>query len=157
MTRTLALHNRQRRFRVDTRLLKQIAAWVLDNEFPSHSWDIEVYLIGATRMAEINQEYLQHEGSTDIITFDYGDPATHLHGELFISLDDAERQAHEFNTTWQTELTRYVIHGILHLAGYDDLEPVARKKMKQAENRLVRQVARRFPLSKLGARTRLRP
>lgn len=157
MTRTLTLHNRQRGFRVDTPLLTEITTWVLENEFPDHSSDIEIYLIGARRMAEINQQYLQHEGSTDIITFDYGDPATHLHGELFISLDDAEKQAREFKTTWQTELARYVIHGILHLAGYDDLEPVARRKMKQAENRLVRQVARRFPLSKLEARTRLRP
>lgn len=157
MTRTVSLHNRQRGFRVDTRLLKELTVGVLESEFSRHSWEIEIYLIGARRMAEINQEYLQHEGSTDIITFDYGDPATHLHGELFISLDDALKQAKEFGTTWQTELARYVIHGILHLAGYDDLEPAARKKMKQAENRLVRQAARRFPLSKLGTRTRLRP
>lgn len=154
MTRTLVLHNRQRRFRIDTRLLKQLAIWVLENEFASHSWDIEIYLIGAKRMAEINQEYLQHEGSTDIITFDYGNPATHLHGELFISLDDAEKQAREFKTDWKTELARYVVHGILHLAGYDDLEPVARKKMKQAENRLVRAIAKQFSLNKLGTLSR---
>ncbi len=155
MTRTVSLHNRQRHFRVDTRLLKELAVGVLESEFSRHSWEIEIYLIGAKRMAAINQEYLQHEGSTDIITFDYGDPATHLHGDLFISLDDALKQAQEFGTTWQTELARYVIHGILHLAGYDDLEPVARKRMKQAENRLVRQAERSFALNKLG--TKLRP
>jgi probable rRNA maturation factor len=42
-----------------------------------------------------------------------------LHGELFICLDDAVKQAREFRTTWQSELTRYVIHGLLHLCGHD--------------------------------------
>jgi probable rRNA maturation factor len=54
---------------------------------------------------------------------------------------EAVRQAAEFGTTWEAELLRYVIHGILHLRGYDDLEPAKRRVMKREENRLVRKLA----------------
>lgn len=73
-----------------------------------------------------------------------------LNGELFICLDDAVKQAREFRTTWQGELVRYVIHGLLHLCGYDDLSPGLRRKMKREENRLVRLVVKKFSISKLA-------
>jgi rRNA maturation RNase YbeY len=103
-------------------------------------------------MARLNQNYLQHEGPTDVITFDYREtssPGAALHGELFICPEIAVLQAREFRTDWRSELVRYVIHGILHLLGHDDLEPVARRKMKRVEGRWLRDIARRFPLSKL--------
>jgi probable rRNA maturation factor len=77
-----------------------------------------------------------------------------LHGELFICLDDAVAQAREFRTTWQAELARYVIHGVLHLRGFDDTTPAARRKMKRAENALLRGLARRLALARLARRTR---
>ena len=88
----------------------------------------------------MNWQFLRHEGPTDIITFDHGSTPERLFGEMFICVAEAERQAKEFGTTWQQELQRYVIHGILHLRGYDDLEPAKRRVMKQEENRLVRKV-----------------
>ena len=134
--------------------------------------------VAAPEMARVNQTFLGHEGSTDVITFDHSDPVAadvrrlshpnapstkrsepphvgcyeFLNGELFISLDDAVKQAREFRTTWQSELVRYVIHGLLHLCGHDDLKPAARRKMKRKENRLLRETAKRFPLAKLGTR-----
>jgi probable rRNA maturation factor len=68
---------------------------------------------------------------------------------LFICLDDAVKQAREFRTTWQEELARYVIHGLLHLRGFDDLEPAARRVMKREENRLLRRAGRAFTLAQL--------
>ena len=91
-------------------------------------------------MTRLNQQFLQHEGSTDIITFDHGSTPERLFGEMFICVAEAERQAKAFGTTWQAELRRYVIHGILHLRGYDDLEPAKRRVMKREENRLVRKL-----------------
>jgi probable rRNA maturation factor len=79
----------------------------------------------------------------------------HVHGEIFISIDDAKSQAREFRTSWQSELARYVIHGVLHLRGFDDLRPADRRKMKREENRLLKEIARLFPLSKLGTRPKL--
>jgi rRNA maturation RNase YbeY len=100
----------------------------------------------------VNWDFLQHEGSTDVITFDHSesqDGTADLHGELFICLDDAVKQAREFRTTWTQELTRYVVHGVLHLRGHDDLAAGPRRKMKREENRLVRGLAANFPLSAL--------
>ena len=108
-------------------------------------------------MASVNQTYLQHAGSTDVITFSHdGNNQEHLHGELFISVHDAKLQAKEFKTTWQLELARYVIHGILHLRGFDDLTPPARRTMKREEERRLRALARLLPLSQLAQRPKLR-
>ena len=111
-------------------------------------------------MARINERFLQHEGSTDVITFDHAEPggmlngARKLCGEIFICVDDAVAQARVFRTTWPAELVRYAIHGLLHLAGHDDHEPAARRLMKRAENRLLRLVAAQFPLRELEGSTR---
>lgn len=97
-------------------------------------------------MARVNQEFLQHEGSTDVITFDHGSSNQRLHGEIFISVPDAVKQAREFRATWQSELVRYIIHGLLHLRGHDDLQPAQRRVMKREENRLLRRLATTFTL-----------
>ena len=76
-----------------------------------------------------------------------------MHGDIFVCLDDAVAQARQFRTTWQSELVRYVIHGLLHLRGYDDRHPAARRKMKREENRRLREITRRFPLAQIGTRT----
>jgi probable rRNA maturation factor len=114
-------------------------------------------------MATVNETHLNHDGSTDVITFDYGmdrdTPSGHLclRGELFICVDDAIEQAREFGTTWPSEVIRYVVHGLLHLHGYEDLKPVSRKIMKREENRLVKQLEQSFnfgDLSRKPARSR---
>ena len=79
-----------------------------------------------------------------------------LHGEIFICVDEAVVQARRFRASWQSELVRYVIHGVLHLRGFDDLHPAGRRKMKREEDRLLREIALRFALSKLARRPRLR-
>ncbi len=153
MSRTLSLQNRQRVRRVDTRLLRQITLRLLDTELSLDSYELAIHLVGTREMAKVNWDFLQHEGSTDVITFDHsesGEGLVGLHGELFICVDDAVKQAQEFRTTWQSELARYVIHGLLHLCGHDDLKPEPRRKMKREENRLVRLVAKEFSLSKLA-------
>jgi len=80
-----------------------------------------------------------------------------LHGELFICVDDAVAQAREFGTTWQSEIVRYLVHGVLHLRGHDDHDPAARRKMKREENRLLRGLDRRFDLSRLARKPKVRP
>ena len=153
MSRTLSLLNRQRVRRIDTRLLRQITLHLLDTELGVESFELAIHLVGAGEMAKVNWDFLQHEGSTDVITFDHSesqDGTADLHGELFICLDDAVKQAREFRTTWTQELTRYVVHGVLHLRGHDDLAAGPRRKMKREENRLVRLVAKEFSLSKLA-------
>ena len=148
----IAISNRQRAGartkKIDLRLLEKIAEAVLE-ELGIDATELGIVLVGPKEMAALNEKFLQHEGPTDVITFDYSEGTKDLGGEIFICIAEAQRQAKEFKTSWQAELVRYVVHGILHLAGHDDLQPAARKKMKLAEGRLVRKLSRRFALSKL--------
>ncbi len=147
---TLTIANRQRTHKIKVGVLREIVI-VLLTELAGPEASLEINLVSAPQMAKVNQAYLQHEGPTDVITFDYREarPGTPLHGELFICPAVAVTQAREFGTEWRSELVRYVIHGILHLLGHDDLEPVARRQMKAVEGRWLRTISRRFALSKL--------
>ena len=102
-------------------------------------------------MAHLNETFLRHKGPTDVLAFNYGDPQNRgtLLGEVIVCRDEARRQAQRFRTRWQNELVRYVVHGTLHLLGYDDKNPVARRRMKFQENRLVRQLAVKFDFNLL--------
>ena len=159
MKSALTIRSRQRARKVDLRLLRRIVKSLLAESFQIASYELDIHLVAAAEMARVNQTYLNHEGSTDVITFDYVERGNTspspvgrvrtLHGELFICLDDAIAQAKEFRTTWQSEVVRYVIHGVLHLLGHDDHRAAARRVMKREENRLHREIACRFALSKL--------
>jgi probable rRNA maturation factor len=73
-----------------------------------------------------------------------------------VCIDDAILQAREFGTTWQSEITRYIVHGVLHLLGYDDLKPQLRREMKRAENRLMRLLSQKFSLAQINSQPRLK-
>ncbi|HTV41992.1 MAG TPA: rRNA maturation RNase YbeY [Candidatus Sulfotelmatobacter sp.] len=136
---TLEVLNRQRVRKINPESLEKIAAATLD-DLKIQGAELGIVLVGAKEMASLNESFLGHEGPTDVITFDYSEPKrpAKVHGEIFICVSEAERQAQAFGTDWQSEVIRYIIHGILHLAGYDDLQPVDWKKMKREEERLVR-------------------
>ena len=85
------------------------------------------------KILEVNREYLQHDYYTDIITFDYCEGKV-ISGDLFISLDTVRTNAEQVGATYEQELNRVIIHGILHLCGIDDKGPGEREKMEQAEN-----------------------
>ena len=133
---TLVISNRQRTHRLSARQIRALTQAVLADL--GVTAELGIQFVSPKEMARVNWDYLRHEGSTDVITFDHGSTAAHLHGELFISVADAVKQAGEFGTAWPEELARYVIHGLLHLHGYDDLEPAKRRVMKREENRLVK-------------------
>ena len=152
MTGSLKLINRQRYKTVNSILFKQIILHVLEKRLKLQDYDLTVQLLTAAKMAELNQTSLNHKGPTDVITFGYSTlpQVEALAGELFVCVEVAEDQSRTFGTTWQSELVRYVVHGILHLLGYDDLEPIARRKMKAAESRLVRTLEAEFDLRNIG-------
>jgi len=147
----LVLRNRQRIRNVDLRLFRRIARTLVVKLILLKEYELNVHLVAAPEMARINEAFLNHKGSTDVITFDYSDssPGT-VSGEMLICLDDAITQAKRFRTSWQSELVRYFIHGVLHLQGHDDLESSARRKMKREENRLLGLLARAFPIDRLA-------
>ena len=150
----LVIQNRQRKHRLNVPLLEEIARNALDQIFALDSYSCGVHIVSPKKMAQVNWEYLQHQGSTDVITFDHSDypgqgEKLGLSGEIFISFEDAIKQAQEFSTTPESELVRYVVHGFLHLLGYDDLVPKKRTIMKREENRAVRLLQGNFNLGKL--------
>ncbi len=85
------------------------------------------------KILEVNRDYLQHDYYTDIITFDYCEGDT-LNGDLVISLDTVGSNAALFGKTYDEELHRVIIHGILHLCGINDKGPGERELMEAAEN-----------------------
>jgi len=86
----------------------------------------------------LNNEYLSHNFTTDIITFNYSGENYKFDGEIFISTDDALTNAKKYKVSLDIELLRLVVHGLLHLKGYDDIEQSDRKIMKKKENFLVK-------------------
>jgi probable rRNA maturation factor len=147
-TSTITIVNRQRAKRINLRLLKQITDALLV-ELKIESAELGISLVGAKEMAQVNWNFLRHEGSTDVITFDHAEKRKQVYGELFVCVDDAIRQAKEFKTSWQSEIIRYIVHGVLHLLGHDDANAKARRKMKREENLLLRKLSARFALSRL--------
>jgi probable rRNA maturation factor len=159
MSGVLWLRNRQRTRRLDLRLLRRIACHLLTQHFGPKQFELGLHLVGTAEMAKLNERFLRHAGPTDVLTFNNGEPNQRnlLLGEVFICLDEAVAQGRRFRTTWQSELARYLIHGLLHLRGHDDSQPAARRKMKREENRLLREVARQFPLRRLQKPKKLAP
>lgn len=156
----IVIANRQRVKKINSRLLKEIVATALGEMAIEHC-ELEINLLGAKEMAALNETFLKHEGSTDVITFDYFEGKKlrrniGIAGEIFVSIDDAIAQSKQFKTKWQSEIVRYVVHGILHLLGHGDLKPQLRRKMKHKENLLVRKLAKKFSLAQIGGGSKLR-
>jgi rRNA maturation RNase YbeY len=95
--------------------------------------DISIIFCSDNYILNVNQEYLQHDYFTDIITFDYCE-GDRLSGDLFISVDTVKENALEYGTEFQEELHRVIVHGILHLIGYDDHTPEDIEVMRKKEN-----------------------
>lgn len=95
--------------------------------------DINVIFCSDNYILDVNMKYLQHDYFTDIITFDYCEGKV-LSGDLFISVDCVRENSIEFGTDFEEELHRVIVHGVLHLIGYDDHTDEDRKVMRQKEN-----------------------
>lgn len=149
MSGVLEIRNRQRSRRLDSRRLKTILAGALETELGVVRHEVCVHLVGPREMTRVNETYLQHAGSTDVITFNHQDAAcpTELHGEIFVCVAEACELAPRFRSTWPAEVVRYAVHGFLHLQGHDDGKPAARRRMKRVENRVVQSLRRRFNLA----------
>lgn len=95
--------------------------------------DISIIFCSDNYILDVNQKYLQHDYFTDIITFDYCE-GDRLSGDLFISIDSVRENALEYGTDFSDELNRVMVHGILHLIGYDDHTEGDIAMMRKKEN-----------------------
>ena len=150
--KSLRVFNRQKSRPMDRPFLVQIARHLVNNILEWNDYEIAVHLVDADEMARVHAQFLQCHASTDVITFDYREKENEWRGEIFISVADAEAQARQYQCSWQEEVARYLIHGLLHLAGYDDTKPELRRVMKRRENKWLKDLSRRFVLRKLERR-----
>lgn len=88
-------------------------------------------------LARLHDDFLEDPTTTDVITFE-GDPQHGVAGEICVSADTAAAYAQEHGRDFSAELTLYVVHGWLHLAGHDDLVPAKKRAMRRAEGRAMR-------------------
>lgn len=102
--------------------------------------ELSVALVDDNAIAAINRQFLNHAGPTDVISFDLGDGL----GEIVVSAERAVLVARQLRRRPQDELALYLVHGLLHLAGFDDRTPAQRRAMRAAERRVLRTVKLRF-------------
>lgn len=98
--------------------------------------EIAYIFVNDEKILEVNRQYLQHDYYTDIITFDYTEGDV-ISGDLFISLDTVRTNAEQVGATYEQELDRVIIHGVLHLCGINDKGPGEREIMEAAENKAL--------------------
>ncbi len=95
--------------------------------------DINIIFCSDNYILDVNQRYLQHDYFTDIITFDYCEGDV-LSGDLFISVDSVRENSVFYGTDFENELNRVIVHGLLHLIGYDDHTDEDIRTMREKEN-----------------------
>jgi metalloprotein, YbeY family len=117
---------------------RETTAWIkqVAQSYGKKVGDIGYMFVDDEKILEVNREYLQHDYYTDIITFDYCED-DELNGDLVISLDTVHTNAELFGKTYEEELYRVIIHGVLHLIGINDKGPGEREIMEAAENKAL--------------------
>ncbi|MBT3278448.1 MAG: rRNA maturation RNase YbeY [Phycisphaerales bacterium] len=98
---------------------------------------LDILVVDSPEMAEMNQAYLQHSGTTDVISFELSEPGEPIVGQLILCGEVARKAGPTFGNRPQTELLLYLTHGLLHLMGYDDLSKPERSIMHQRQQELL--------------------
>lgn len=139
----IVVSNRQRAVRVNLAALREFAEPALVEcrklqrrklgslaDLP----EVSVVLVSDRRIAEIHRQFMADPTPTDVITFD--------HGEIVISTETAKRQARQFRTSLEDELRLYLVHGLLHLCGFDDKTRQGAAEMKRVQEKVLSTIHR---------------
>jgi rRNA maturation RNase YbeY len=102
---------------------------------------VSLVFVDDRTMRELNRRYLRHDRTTDVLSFSYG-TRRRLEGEIIVNLDQARRQAPTFGATYRHEVSRLIVHGLLHLAGHDDRTDAERARMHRREDRYLQSIRR---------------
>ncbi len=110
-----------------------------------------VSFLSSPKMTEVNWDFLRHSGDTDVICFDYreSDGGFDESVDILICPNVACREAEKRSLPYAQEVTLYLIHGLLHAAGYDDLKPELKRKMRRAEKRVMTAIQKEFDLEQI--------
>ncbi|MCX7663915.1 MAG: rRNA maturation RNase YbeY [Gemmataceae bacterium] len=133
----VSIANPQEKVEIPFARFKEIVRGVLEGEKIKEA-KISLAMVDDTTSARINQQFLQHEGPTDVITFPLSKPkAKVLEGELVLGVEVALREAEGRGHTFEEEMSLYIIHGLLHLCGFDDHTPEETQQMRAKEKQYL--------------------
>ena len=128
--------------RIPRCLVKKIAAYVIRHFLaPDKNYELEIYFVDRAAMIRLNKKFFNRQYATDVIAAPIETTSrlpVVLLGEVFICVDTAKSQAREYRHSYTAEIALLVTHGILHLLGYDDLQPQNRKRMQLEERKILK-------------------
>jgi len=161
--RSISIANRHPHLRIDRRAITR-AIRALDAHHASLATrdsslgdfgaaELSLVFLTDAALARLHADFLDDPTTTDVITF-AGDPALGTAGEICVSVDTAAAYARDHRRPFSEELTLYLVHGWLHLAGHDDLVPARKRAMRRAEARAMRALARAGALPSFSLRVR---
>lgn len=145
MKYSIHIHNFQKRIPVSSVFLKKVVLNILERQ-GIHKADLSIVMMTDRGIHALNKKFLKHDFPTDVITFDLSEGELSrkerfqtrvIDGEIYVSAVTAARQARELARPAQQELVLYIVHGILHLLGYDDHTAADRKKMREKEKEIL--------------------
>jgi len=126
-------HHPSSRLPISQRSIRALVSRIIRHE-KSKLCSLEVNFVDKFGIKKINKKFLNHNYYTDIITFPYNSYKNSLEGEIVISLDSVKKNAVSYGVTYSEELKRVIIHGCLHLAGYDDRTKSEKELIRCKEN-----------------------
>jgi probable rRNA maturation factor len=129
---TIDIANQQRLLAIDPAAIRRAVEAVLDGEMAGET-TISVAVVDDAAISRLNEEFLGHRGPTDVLSFVLERGDGFLDGEVVASAETALRTAPRYGWSAAEELLLYVVHGVLHLAGYDDATPTQRATMRSRE------------------------
>ncbi|WPP48123.1 rRNA maturation RNase YbeY [Catalinimonas niigatensis] len=123
----------------DPSILSSVPSWISSatNDEGFNLENLNFIFCSDAFLLQINQEYLQHDYFTDIITFDNSEISHVIEGDIFISIPRVEENAQSLQITFLHELLRVIIHGVLHLLGYDDKDDNSKSFMRKMEDKYL--------------------
>jgi probable rRNA maturation factor len=136
------IRNLQDKIEVDEKEIKKCASAVLEDMGEKGS-ELSLLLVSDARIKVLNRKYRDKNSSTDVLAFamrsgEGVSGQSPILGDVVISVETADREAAKRKISLKREICLYVVHGILHLLGYDDEDSAARKKMKAKQDELMR-------------------
>lgn len=114
---------------------RKVSAWIKNvvKQEGASTEEINYIFCSDAYLLAINEGYLKHDSLTDIITFNYSENPSLVEGEIYISIDRVKENAAKFHALFEDELSRVMIHGVLHLLGYNDKTHAEKTRMRKKE------------------------